>query len=76
MENSHHQPGGGNVKIIHKPLDIKDVKSKIGSLNNSNYLPKRSKRKIPHNDVSRQDQNICYAISGANKTKLFKTFIN
>lgn len=51
MENYNHQPGGGNVKIIHKPLDLKVVKSKVGSMDNSKHIPKGGKRKIKQYEV-------------------------
>lgn len=39
LDNANHKPAGGDVKILHKPLQIKEVQSKIGSLGNAAHVP-------------------------------------
>ena len=41
-----HSPGGGNVKTSDKKIDLSNVKSKCGSLENAKHTPKRSEVKI------------------------------
>mgnify|MGYP001792386254 FL=1 len=52
LENFYHQPGGGNFEVLHKPLNLKKVKSKVGSLDNSKHIPQGGKKKIPQQSVS------------------------
>ncbi|XP_067943096.1 microtubule-associated protein tau-like [Watersipora subatra] len=52
LDNYDHQPGGGDIKILHKPLDVSFVKSKVGSLDNSKHIAKGGKRKIPHFELN------------------------
>jgi len=52
LDNAHHVPGGGKVKIIHKPVNIKTVKSKVGSLDNKLHVARGGSRKIPNHTVS------------------------
>jgi len=51
MENFHHVPGGGSVTIINKPLDLSEVKSKVGSLDNYQRKPGGGKKKVHHYEV-------------------------
>ena len=54
MDNYFHQPGGGDVKILHKPLNVKSVKAKVGSLENSKHVAQGGKRKIPQHEVRKE----------------------
>ncbi|XP_058904725.1 microtubule-associated protein tau isoform X17 [Kogia breviceps] len=38
-ENLKHQPGGGKVQIVYKPVDLSKVTSKCGSLGNIHHKP-------------------------------------
>uniref|UniRef100_A0A8C3IWW1 Microtubule-associated protein n=1 Tax=Chrysemys picta bellii TaxID=8478 RepID=A0A8C3IWW1_CHRPI len=38
-ENLKHQPGGGKVQIVYKPVDLSHVTSKCGSLGNIHHKP-------------------------------------
>ncbi|XP_074915776.1 microtubule-associated protein tau isoform X21 [Chelonoidis abingdonii] len=38
-ENLKHQPGGGKVQIVYKPVDLSQVTSKCGSLGNIHHKP-------------------------------------
>ncbi|XP_038610439.1 microtubule-associated protein tau isoform X2 [Tachyglossus aculeatus] len=38
-ENLKHQPGGGKVQIVYKPVDLSRVTSKCGSLGNIHHKP-------------------------------------
>ncbi|XP_042329343.1 microtubule-associated protein tau isoform X7 [Sceloporus undulatus] len=38
-ENLKHQPGGGKVQIVYKPVDLSHVTSKCGSLDNIHHKP-------------------------------------
>ncbi|XP_053119247.1 microtubule-associated protein tau-like isoform X5 [Hemicordylus capensis] len=38
-DNLKHQPGGGKVQIVYKPVDLSHVTSKCGSLDNIHHKP-------------------------------------
>uniref|UniRef100_A0A8D0H5V9 Microtubule-associated protein n=1 Tax=Sphenodon punctatus TaxID=8508 RepID=A0A8D0H5V9_SPHPU len=38
-ENLKHQPGGGKIQIVYKPVDLSHVTSKCGSLDNIHHKP-------------------------------------
>ena len=50
MDNATHKPGGGNVKIETKKVQI-EAKSKIGSLQNASYKPGGGDKKIESRKV-------------------------
>ncbi|MEQ2212789.1 cell surface agglutination protein Map4, partial [Xenoophorus captivus] len=40
LDNIHHRPGGGNVRIESVKLDFKDkAQAKVGSLENAHHIP-------------------------------------
>ncbi|XP_067326172.1 microtubule-associated protein tau isoform X27 [Anolis sagrei] len=38
-ENLKHQPGGGKIQIVYKPVDLSHITSKCGSLDNIHHKP-------------------------------------
>ncbi|XP_048372862.1 microtubule-associated protein tau isoform X4 [Sphaerodactylus townsendi] len=39
IDNLKHQPGGGKIQIVYKPVDLSHVTSKCGSLDNIHHKP-------------------------------------
>ncbi|KAI4458861.1 microtubule-associated protein [Holotrichia oblita] len=47
LQNTSYRPGGGNVKIEHKKIDLSKTHSKIAA-KNENYIPGGGEKKIEH----------------------------
>lgn len=45
LANAHHKPGGGNIRIEHKKIDVSNAQSRIGAKNDS-YAPSGGEKKI------------------------------
>ncbi len=61
LDNIHHSPHGGQVKIVNQKIDIQ-AKSKVGSLDNINHTPKGGKVKVralcsAHSRFTMKNQN-------------------
>jgi len=50
LENANHKPGGGNVRIESKKVQV-EARSKIGSLENASYKPGGGDKKIESRKV-------------------------
>lgn len=45
LQNAHHKPGGGNVKIENRKLDFAKAQPKIAA-KNDNYCPSGGTKKV------------------------------
>ena len=45
LQNSSYKPGGGNVKIEHRKIDMSTTQSKIAA-KNENYVPGGGEKKV------------------------------
>ncbi|KAF3815444.1 hypothetical protein GH733_016539 [Mirounga leonina] len=75
-ENLKHQPGGGKVQIVYKPVDLSKVTSKCGSLGNIHHKPGGGQVEVKSEKLDFKDRvqskigsldNITHVPGGGNK---------
>ncbi|XP_037267283.1 microtubule-associated protein tau isoform X11 [Falco rusticolus] len=75
-ENLKHQPGGGKVQIVYKPVDLSHVTSKCGSLGNIHHKPGGGQVEVKSEKLDFKDKvqskigsldNISHVPGGGNK---------
>ncbi|KAM6164579.1 microtubule-associated protein tau isoform 8-T8 [Rhynchocyon petersi] len=75
-ENLRHQPGGGKVQIVYKPVDLSKVTSKCGSLGNIHHKPGGGQVEVKSEKLDFKDRvqskigsldNITHVPGGGNK---------
>uniref|UniRef100_A0A2K5IYK3 Microtubule-associated protein tau n=1 Tax=Colobus angolensis palliatus TaxID=336983 RepID=A0A2K5IYK3_COLAP len=75
-ENLKHQPGGGKVQIVYKPVDLSKVTSKCGSLGNIHHKPGGGQVEVKSEKLDFKDRvqskigsldNITHVPCGGNK---------
>ncbi|XP_068068025.1 microtubule-associated protein tau isoform X13 [Anomalospiza imberbis] len=75
-DNLKHQPGGGKVQIIYKPVDLSHVTSKCGSLGNIHHKPGGGQVEVKSEKLDFKDKvqskigsldNISHVPGGGNK---------
>ncbi|KAH0626906.1 hypothetical protein JD844_002199 [Phrynosoma platyrhinos] len=75
-ENLKHQPGGGKVQIVYKPVDLSHVTSKCGSLDNIHHKPGGGQVEVKSEKLDFKDKvqskigsldNITHIPGGGNK---------
>ncbi|KAM9255050.1 microtubule-associated protein tau isoform 9-T10 [Cariama cristata] len=77
-ENLKHQPGGGKVQIVYKPVDLSHVTSKCGSLGNIHHKPGGGQVEVKSEKLDFKDKvqskigsldNISHVPGGGNKKR-------
>ncbi|XP_039943102.1 microtubule-associated protein tau isoform X16 [Hirundo rustica] len=75
-DNLKHQPGGGKVQIVYKPVDLSHVTSKCGSLGNIHHKPGGGQVEVKSEKLDFKDKvqskigsldNISHVPGGGNK---------
>ncbi|XP_044302912.1 microtubule-associated protein tau isoform X6 [Varanus komodoensis] len=75
-DNLKHQPGGGKVQIVYKPVDLSHVTSKCGSLDNIHHKPGGGQVEVKSEKLDFKDKvqskigsldNITHTPGGGNK---------
>ncbi|XP_063156688.1 microtubule-associated protein tau isoform X9 [Candoia aspera] len=75
-DNLKHQPGGGKVQIVYKPVDLSHVTSKCGSLDNIHHKPGGGQVEVKSEKLDFKDKvqskigsldNITHIPGGGNK---------
>ncbi|CAI5790375.1 microtubule-associated protein tau isoform X7 [Podarcis lilfordi] len=75
-ENLKHQPGGGKVQIVYKPVDLSHITSKCGSLDNIHHKPGGGQVEVKSEKLDFKDKvqskigsldNITHMPGGGNK---------
>ncbi|XP_061446710.1 microtubule-associated protein tau isoform X10 [Rhineura floridana] len=75
-ENLKHQPGGGKIQIVYKPVDLSRVTSKCGSLGNIHHKPGGGQVEVKSEKLDFKDKvqskigsldNITHIPGGGNK---------
>ncbi|XP_034990835.1 microtubule-associated protein tau isoform X19 [Zootoca vivipara] len=75
-ENLKHQPGGGKVQIVYKPVDLSHITSKCGSLDNIHHRPGGGQVEVKSEKLDFKDKvqskigsldNITHMPGGGNK---------
>ncbi|KAJ7313536.1 hypothetical protein JRQ81_004998 [Phrynocephalus forsythii] len=75
-ENLKHQPGGGKIQIVYKPVDLSHVTSKCGSLDNIHHKPGGGQIEVKSEKLDFKDKvqskigsldNITHIPGGGNK---------
>ncbi|KAM4756897.1 microtubule-associated protein tau-like isoform 8-T8 [Cyanocitta cristata] len=77
-DNLKHQPGGGKVQIVYKPVDLSHVTSKCGSLGNIHHKPGGGQVEVKSEKLDFKDKvqskigsldNISHVPGGGNKKR-------
>uniref|UniRef100_A0A8D0BNY6 Microtubule-associated protein n=1 Tax=Salvator merianae TaxID=96440 RepID=A0A8D0BNY6_SALMN len=77
-DNLKHQPGGGKVQIVYKPVDLSHVTSKCGSLDNIHHKPGGGQVEVKSEKLDFKDKvqskigsldNISHVPGGGNKKR-------
>ncbi|XP_078233961.1 microtubule-associated protein tau isoform X17 [Pogona vitticeps] len=75
-DNLKHQPGGGKIQIVYKPVDLSHVTSKCGSLDNIHHKPGGGQIEVKSEKLDFKDKvqskigsldNITHVPGGGNK---------
>lgn len=53
LQNTSYRPGGGNVKIEHKKIDLSKTHSKIAA-KNENYIPGGGEKKVRRSNLPKE----------------------
>ncbi|XP_078233959.1 microtubule-associated protein tau isoform X11 [Pogona vitticeps] len=77
-DNLKHQPGGGKIQIVYKPVDLSHVTSKCGSLDNIHHKPGGGQIEVKSEKLDFKDKvqskigsldNITHVPGGGNKKR-------